>query len=73
MVLSEKKSALEIKKFLNAIAYLQSEILIFLVFVSSGNLTFFSGDITNISVNMTQVSGDMTSGEMTLGRLDRLP
>ena len=22
---------------------------------------------------MTQVSGDMTSGEMTLGRLDRLP
>ena len=73
MVLSEKKSALEIKKFLNAIAYLQSEILIFLVFVSSGNLTFFSGDITNISGNMTQVSGDMTSGEMTLGRLDRLP
>ena len=73
MVLSEKKSALEIKKFLNAIAYLQSEILIFLAFVSSGNLTFFSGDITNISGNMTQVSGDMTSGEMTLGRLDRLP
>ena len=22
---------------------------------------------------MTQVSGDMTSGEMTLGRLDQLP
>ena len=61
------------KKFLNVIAYLQSEILIFLVFVSSGYLTFFSGDITKISGNMTQVSGDMTSGEMTLGRLDRLP
>ena len=47
MVLSETKSALVIKKFLNVIAYLQSEILIFLVFVSSGDLTFFSGDITN--------------------------
>ena len=34
--------------------------------------TYFS-DITKISGNMTQVSGDMTSGEMTLGRLDRLP
>ena len=31
------------KKFLNVIAYLQSEILIFLVFVSSGDLTFFFG------------------------------
>ena len=68
-----KKERFRDKKFLNAIAYLQSEILIFLVFVSSGNLTFFSGDITNISGNMTQVSGDMTLGEMTLGRLDRLP
>ena len=29
------------KKFLNVIAYLQSEILIFLVFVSLGDLTFF--------------------------------
>ena len=47
------------KKFLNAIAYLQSEILIFLVFVSLDDVT--------------QISGDMTSGEMTLGRLDRLP
>ena len=43
MVLSETKSALVIKKFLNVIAYLQSEILIFLVFVSSGDLTFFFG------------------------------
>ena len=41
MVLSEKKERFGDKKFLNAIAYLQSEILIFLVFVSSGNLTFF--------------------------------
>ena len=65
MVLSETKSALVIK-FLNFIAYLQSEIPIFLVFVSSG-------DITKISGNMTQVLGDMASGEMTLGRLDRLP
>ena len=72
MVLSETKSALVIK-FLNFIAYLQSEILIFLVFVSSGDVTFFSGDITKISGNMTQVLGDMASGEMTLGRLDRLP
>ena len=31
------------KKFLNVIAYWQSEILIFLVFVSSGDLTFFFG------------------------------
>ena len=31
------------KKFLNVIAYLQSEILIFLVFVSLGELTFFLG------------------------------
>ena len=29
------------KKFFNVIAYLQSEILIFLVFVSLGELTFF--------------------------------
>ena len=41
MMLSETKSALVIKKFLNVIAYLQSEILIFLVFVSLGELTFF--------------------------------
>ena len=34
---------------------------------------FFSGDITKISGNTTQVLGDMASGEMTLGRLDRLP
>ena len=53
MVLLETKSALVIKKFLNVIANLQSEILIFLVFVSSGDLTFFSGDITKISSNMT--------------------
>ena len=45
----------------------------FLVFVSLGNLTFFSGDITKISGNMTQVLGDMTSGEMTLGQLDCKP
>ena len=56
------------KKFLNVIAYLQSEIQIFLVFVSSGDLTFFSGDITKISGNMTLVSG-----EVTLGRLDCEP
>ena len=31
------------KKFLNVIAYSQSEILIFLVFVSSGDLIFFFG------------------------------
>ena len=55
MVLSETKSALVIKKFLNVIAYLQSEIQIFLVFVSLGDLTFFSGDMTKISGNMTQV------------------
>ena len=61
-----KQRALYWQKFLNPIAYLQSEILIFLVFV-------FSADITKISGNMTQVSGDMTRGEMTLGRLDRLP
>ena len=73
MVLSETKSALVIKKFLNVIAYLQSEIQIFLVFVSSGDLTFFSGDITKISGNMTQVSGDMTSGKITLGRLGCKP
>ena len=45
----------------------------FLVFVSLGDLTFFSGDITKISGNMTQVLGDMTSGKMTLGRLDCKP
>ena len=55
MMLSETKSALVIKKFLNVIAYLQSEIQIFLVFVSLGDLTFFSGDMTKISGNMTQV------------------
>ena len=55
MVLSETKSALVIKKFLNVIAYLQSEIQIFLVFVSLGDLTFFSGDMTKISGNITQV------------------
>ena len=44
-----------------------------MVFVSLGDLTFFSGDITKISGKMTQVSGDMTSGEMTLGRLDCIP
>ena len=43
MVLLETKSALVIKKFLNVIAYLQSEILIFLVFVSLGELTFLGG------------------------------
>ena len=41
MVLSETKSALVMKKK-NVIAYLQSEIQIFLVFISSGDLTFFS-------------------------------
>ena len=40
--------------------YVQSEILIFLVFVSSSDLTLFSGDITKISGNMTKVSGDLT-------------
>ena len=45
----------------------------FLVFVSLGDLTFFSSDITKISGNMTQVLGDMTSGEMTLGPLDCKP
>ena len=34
---------------------------------------FFSGDTAKISGNMTQVSGDMTSGGMTLGRLDCKP
>ena len=34
---------------------------------------FFSGDIAKISDNTTQVSGGMTSGEMTPRRLDRLP
>ena len=29
--------------------------------------------MTQVSGNMTQVSGDMTSGEMTLGRLDCKP
>ena len=48
------------KKFLNVMTYLQSEILIFLVFVSSSDLTLFSGDITKISGNMTKVSGDLT-------------
>ena len=67
------KERLSDNKFLNVFAYLLSEILIFLVFVSSGDFTFFSGDITKISGNMTQVSDDMTSGEMTLGRPDRLP
>ena len=42
-----------------------TEILMFLVFVSLVDLTFFSGDITKISGNPTQISGDMTSGEMT--------
>ena len=56
------------KKFLHAIAFLQSEILIFLVFVSSGDLTFFSDDITKMSGNMTQVSG-----YVTFGRLDCKP
>ena len=41
-----KQRALKWQKFLNPIAYLQSEILIFLVFVSSGDLIFFSADIT---------------------------
>ena len=45
----------------------------FLVFVSLGDLTFFSSDITKISGNMTQVLGDMTLGEMTLGPLDCKP
>ena len=61
------------EKFLNFIAYLQSEILMFLVFVSLGDLTFFSGDITKILGNMTRVSVDMTLGEMTLSRLDCKP
>ena len=34
------------KKFLIVIAYLQSEILIFLVFVSLGELTFWGGGVT---------------------------
>ena len=73
MVSLETKSAL-VMKISQLYCLLQSEILIFLIFVSSGDLIFFfSGDITKISGNMTQVSGDMTSGEMTLGRLDRLP
>ena len=42
----------------------------FLVFVSSGDLTFFSGLITKISGNMTQISGDMTSGNLTVNRSD---
>ena len=42
MMLSETKSALVIKKFLNDIAYLQSEIQIFLV-CFFGRLDFFFG------------------------------
>ena len=49
------------------IAYLQSEILIFLAFVSLGDLTFF------FSGNMTQVLGNMTLGKMTFRRLDQFP
>ena len=57
------------------IAYLQSEILIFLAFVSLGDLTFFffSGNINKILGNMTQVSGNMTSGKMTFRWLDQFP
>ena len=73
MVLSETKSALVIK--------ISRRYCLFTVWHSDlfsicffGWLDFFvSGDITKISGNTTQVSGDMTSGEMTLGRLDRLP
>ena len=53
-------------KISQLLAYLQSEILMFSVFVSSGNIIKILG-------NMTQVSGDMTSGEMTLERLDCKP
>ena len=72
MVLSETKSALVIK-ISQPYCLFTVWNLIFLVFVSSGDLIFFSADITKISGNMTQVSGDMTRGDMTLGRLDRLP
>ena len=69
MVLSETKGALVIK-FLNFIAYLHSEILLFLSICFFGRLdSFFSGDITKISGDITQVSGDMTSGDLTVSRL----
>ena len=73
MVLSETKSALVIK---NSQRYCLLTVWNSDLFGNCffGRLEFFlSGDITNISCNMTQVSGDMTSGEMTLGRLDWLP
>ena len=73
MVLSETKSALVIK--------ISQRYCLFTVWHSDlfsicfiRRLDFFvSGDITKILGNITQVLGDMTSGEMTLGRLDRLP
>ena len=65
MVLLNTKSALAIK-ILNFIAYLQSEIQIFLVLVSSGNLTFFFRQHNS-------GFGNMTSGEMTLRQLDCNP
>ena len=50
------------------VTQMYTEILMFLVFVSLGDLTFFfSGNMTNFSDNVTQVSGDMTSGKITLG------
>ena len=73
MVLSETKSALVIK--------ISQRYCLFTIWHSDlfsicfiRRLDFFvSGDITKILGNITQVLGDMTSGEMTLGRLDRLP
>ena len=72
MVLSETKSAL-VTKISQRYCLLTVWNSYLLVFVSSGDLTFFSGDIAKISGNMSQVSGDMTSGEMTLGQLDGKP
>ena len=56
----ENKEHFSNEKGFNVIAYLQSEILIILVLVSSGDLTFFFRETTKISGNMTQVSGDLT-------------
>ena len=70
MVLSEKKERFSDKKFLNAIAYLQSEILIFLVFVSSGNLTFFRATLltfraTWLRFRATWLRARWLSGDLT--------
>ena len=73
MVLSETKSALVIKISRRYCLFTDWHSDLFSI-CFFGWLDFFvSDDITKISGNTTQVSGDMTSGEMTLGGLDRLP